>query len=75
MIAETVKTILYSILEDERLETILTAQTKKQIEIWVDQLVVYLGELEKKGHLDIEWLTDLALDIIKSINEVVASKV
>lgn len=74
MIAETIKTILNSILEDERVETILTAETKKQIEIWVDELVSYLGDLEKKGYLEIEWLTDLAVDIIKSLNVVVTSK-
>lgn len=74
MIAETIKTILNSILEDERVETILTAETKKQIEIWVDELVSYLGDLEKKGYLEIEWLTDLAVEIIKSLNVVVTSK-
>ncbi len=74
MIAETVKTILNTILDDERLATILTAETKKQIEIWVDELVSYLGDLEEKGYLEIEWLTDLAIDVIKSINQVVTSK-
>ena len=74
MIAETVKTILITILDDERLATILTAETKKQIEIWVDELVSYLGDLEEKGYLEIEWLTDLAIDVIKSINQVVTSK-
>lgn len=74
MIAETVKTILNTILDDERLSTILTAETKKQIEIWVDELVSYLGDLEEKGYLEIEWLTDLAIDVIKSINQVVTSK-
>lgn len=74
MIAETIKTILNSILEDERVETILTAETKKQIEIWIDELVSYLGDLEKKGYLEIEWLTDLAVEIIKSLNVVVTSK-
>lgn len=74
MIAETIKTILNSILEDERVETILTAETKNQIEKWVDDLVSYLGDLEKKGYLEIEWLTDLAVEIIKSLNVVVTSK-
>ena len=75
MIAETIKIILYSILEDERVETILTAETKKQVEIWVDELISYIGYLERKGYLEIEWLTDLAIEIIKSINEVVTAKV
>lgn len=75
MIAETIKTILNSILEDERIETIITSETKKQIEIWIDELVSYLAELEKNGYLEIEWLTDLAIEIIKSINEAVASKI
>ena len=75
MIAETVKVILNSIIEDERVQTILTAETKKQIENWIDELVSYLGYLERKGYLEIEWLTDLAIDLIKSINGVVTSKV
>jgi hypothetical protein len=74
MIAETIKTILNSILEDERIETIITSETKKQIKIWIDELVSYLAELEKKGYLEIEWLTDLVIEIITSIHQVVASK-
>jgi len=74
MIAETIKSILNSILEDERIETIITSETKKQIKIWIDELVSYLAELEKKGYLEIEWLTDLVIEIITSIHQVVASK-
>lgn len=75
MIAETIKSILNSILEDERIETIITSETKKQIEIWINELVSYIAELEKNGYLEIEWLSDLAIEIIKSINEAVTSKI
>ena len=74
MIAETIKSIINTVLEDERLATILTAETKKQIYIWVDELISYIGYLERKGYLEIEWLTDLAVKLIKSINEVITAK-
>ena len=74
MIAETIKSIINTVLEDERLATVLTAETKKQIYIWVDELITYIGYLERKGYLEIEWLTDLAVELIKSINEVITAK-
>ena len=74
MIAETIKSIIKTVLEDERLATVLTAETKKQIDILVDELISYIGYLERKGYLEIEWLTDLAVELIKSINEVITAK-
>ena len=74
MIAETIKSIINTVLEDERLATVLTAETKKQIDILVDELISYIGYLERKGYLEIEWLTDLAVKLIKSINEVITAK-
>ena len=64
MIAETIKSIIKTVLEDERLATVLTAETKKQIDILVDELISYIGYLERKGYLEIEWLTDLAVELI-----------
>lgn len=74
MIAETIKSIINTVLEDERLATVLTAETKKQIDILVDELISYIGYLERKGYLEIEWLTELAVKLIKSINEVITAK-
>ena len=75
MITETIKTILNSILADEIIGTILTTETKNQLQIWVNDLVSYLEYLEKMGYLKIEWLTEIGSQIIKIINENITLKI
>lgn len=75
MITETIKTILNSILADEKIGTILTTETRNQLQIWVNDLVSYLEYLEKMGYLKIEWLTEIGSQIIKIINENITLKI
>ena len=75
MIAETIKTILNSILADEKIGTILTTETRNQLQIWVNDLVSYLEYLEKMGYLKIEWLTEIGSQIIKILNENITLKI
>lgn len=75
MITETIKTILNSILADEKIGTILTTETRNQLQIWVNDLVSYLEYLEKKGYLKIEWLTEIGSQIIKILNENITLKI
>lgn len=75
MITETIKTILNSILADEKIGTILTTETRNQLQIWVNDLVSYLEYLEKMGYLKIEWLTEIGSQIIKIINDNITLKI
>lgn len=75
MITETIKTILNSILADEKIGTILTTETRNQLQIWVNDLVSYLEYLEKMGYLKIEWLTEIGSQIIKILNENITLKI
>lgn len=75
MITETIKTILNSILADEKIGTILTTETRNQLQIWVNDLVSYLEYLEKMGYLKIEWLTEIGSQIINIINKNITIKI
>ena len=75
MITETIKTILNSILADKKIGTILTTETRNQLQIWVNDLVSYLEYLEKMGYLKIEWLTEIGSQIIKILNENITLKI
>ena len=75
MITETIKTILNSILAEEKIGTILTTETRNQLQIWVNDLVSYLEYLEKMGYLKIEWLTEIGSQIIKILNENITLKI
>lgn len=75
MITETIKTILNSILADEKIGTILTTETRNQLQIWVNDLVSYLEYLEKMGYLKMEWLTEIGSQIIKILNENITLKI
>ncbi|MBE6486509.1 MAG: hypothetical protein E7Z85_06690 [Methanosphaera stadtmanae] len=75
MITDTIKTILNSILADEKIGTILTTETKNLLQIWVNDLVSYLEYLEKMGYLKIEWLSEIGSQIIKIISENITLKI
>lgn len=75
MITDTIKTILNSILADEKIGTILTTETKNLLQIWVNDLVSYLEYIEKMGYLKIEWLSEIGSQIIKIISENITLKI
>lgn len=69
MTNDITKSVLRSLLVNQKVGTTVTSKKFKKLQVWKDELTPYLDKLQKMGYIDGFWKSiGVKLTILKPIN-------
>lgn len=74
MITDDVKSTINFVLDNPNVENFVTPESKRQIQIWMDEKTPYVRQFEKDSYIKIKWLTENGIKILNDVNKNIDSR-